>query len=321
MTDRRLLVDPELADALKALPIGPAGLFDLTDIPGTREALRSFPADEDESLPVSVEEYHASRPNGPDVPIRLLRPQGADGPLPVLLWFHGGGQVLGFAAQDDFWLKPFSLAAGCAIAAVDYRLAPETPAPGAAEDGFAAYRWLGQEADRLGLDGTRIGIAGQSGGGGIAAATTLLIRDRDASAPLFQSLLYPMIDDRNLTPSSQEITDLGIWDRATNILAWQAILGGRQGADDVSPYSAPARAEDLSGLPPTFVAVGELDCFRDEDLAFATRLREHGVPVELHLYPGAYHAFDLFAPNSRLGMSLQRSWLSYVSHRFAVAHR
>lgn len=320
MTDRRLLIDPELADALKALPIGPAGLFDLTDIPGTRETLRSFASDEDESLAVSVEEYHASRPNGPDVPIRLLRPQTADGPLPVMLWFHGGGQVLGFVAQDDHWLKPLSVAAGCAIAAVDYRLAPETPAPGAAEDGFAAYRWIEREAGRLGLDGTRIGIAGQSGGGGIAAATTLLIRDRDASAPLFQSLLYPMIDDRNLTPSSHEITDIGIWDRTTNILAWQAILGEHHGTDDVSPYSAPARAEDLSSLPPTFIAVGEIDCFRDEDLTFAMRLREHGVPVELHLYPGAYHAFDLFAPHSRLGMSMQQSWLNYMSRRFAAAN-
>jgi acetyl esterase/lipase len=320
MADRRLLMDPELANVLKALPMGPTGLFDLTDIPGTREALLSFAPGEDESLAVAVEEHRVSRPTGPDVPIRLLRPQATNGPLPVMLWFHGGGQVLGFAAQDDHWLKPLCAVIGCAIAVVDYRLAPETPAPGAAEDGFAAYQWIGRDAGRLGLDGTRIGIAGQSGGGGIAAATALLIRDRDAAVPLFQSLLYPMIDDRNQTPSSHEITDIGIWDRTTNILAWQAILGERYGTDDVSPSSAPARAEDLSGLPSTFIAVGELDCFRDEDLDFAMRLREHGVPVELHLYPGAYHAFDLFAPHSRLGRSLQENWLNYVSHRFTAAN-
>ncbi|MFE5113650.1 alpha/beta hydrolase fold domain-containing protein [Streptomyces sp. NPDC056663] len=121
-------------------------------------------------------------------------------------------------------------------------------------------------------------------------------------------------------PSSHEITDIGIWDRATNVLAWQAVLGERHGTGDVSPYSAPARAENLSGLPPTFIAVGELDCFRDEDLTFAMRLREHGVPVELHLYPGAYHAFDLFAPHSRLGMSLHQSWRTYVSHKLAGAN-
>ncbi|MFD4637609.1 alpha/beta hydrolase fold domain-containing protein [Lentzea sp. NPDC058436] len=319
MTDRRLHVDPQLAGTLKALPMGPNGLFDLTDIPATREALLSFVAPDEVPTAVAVEEYLATRPDGPDVPIRLLRPLTAGGPLPVLVWFHGGGQVLGFAAQDDSWLKPLCETIGCAIAAVDYRLAPETQAPGAAEDGLAAWRWLGREAGRLGLDGARIGIAGQSGGGGIAAATALLIRDSGAAAPLFQSLLYPMIDDRDRTASSHEITGIGIWDRATNVLAWKAILGERYGTDDVAPSSAPARATELAGLPPTFIAVGELDCFRDEDLDFAMRLREHGVPVELHLYPGAYHAFDLFAPQSRLGSSLRANWLGYVSRQFAAA--
>ncbi|WP_236787822.1 alpha/beta hydrolase [Amycolatopsis sp. GM8] len=321
MNDHRRSLDPELADVLHALPIGPAGLFDLTDIPATREALKSWPAGQDESAAVDVAEHRVGRSDGPDVLIHLLRPQAATGPLPVLLWFHGGGQVLGFAAQDDSWLKPLCAAIGCAIASVEYRLAPETPAPGAAEDGFAAYQWVGREAGRLGLDDTRIGIAGQSGGGGVAAAAALLIRDRAAGAPLFQSLLYPMIDDRNVTASTHEITDVGIWDRATNILAWQAILGERYGTDDVSPYSAPARAVDLGGLPPTFIAVGELDCFRDEDLDFAVRLQQHGVPVELHLYPGAYHAFDLFAPQSRLGMSLRQNWLGYLSRQFSAQDR
>ncbi|MGW3232383.1 alpha/beta hydrolase [Kitasatospora sp. NPDC001095] len=313
----RLRIDPELGRALADVPMTPNGVFDLTDIAATRETLRAFAeasaADAPDDPSVTVEEHRAARPDGgPDVPIRLLRPTTASGPLPVLLWFHGGGQVLGFAAQDDPWLKRLCARVGCAVAAVDYRLAPETPAPGAAEDGYAGHRWLVREAGALGLDGARIGIAGQSGGGGIAAATALLVRDRGGRAPLFQALMYPMLDDRNRTASSHEITDIGIWDRSANLLAWRAVLGERAGTGDVCPYAAPARAEDLGGLPPAFIAVGELDCFRDEDLDYATRLRAHGVPVELHLYPGAYHAFDLFAPESQLAQAFEQAWLGYL---------
>ncbi|MFD8784817.1 alpha/beta hydrolase [Kitasatospora sp. NPDC059599] len=323
MPDSRPLMDQELSLALDAVPMTPNGAFDLTDLATTRAAFRAQAESAADSMPadpsVTVEEHLASRTDGPDVPIRLLRPTDAPGPLPVLLWFHGGGQVLGFAAQDDPWLTPLSVSLGCAVAVVDYRLAPETPAPGAAEDGFTAYRWLSREADVLGLDGTRIGIAGQSGGGGVAAATALLIRDRGGATPLFQALTYPMLDDRNHTASSHEITDIGIWDRSTNLLAWKAILGDRAGTDDVRPYEAPARAADLGALPPTFIAVGDLDCFRDEDLDYAARLRAQGVPVELHLYPGAYHAFDVIAPRSRLAVTFHRTWLDYLDRRFRTA--
>ncbi|MFE6055255.1 alpha/beta hydrolase [Kitasatospora sp. NPDC056446] len=314
-------MDQELSLALDAVPMTPNGAFDLTDLATTRAAFRAQAEAAADSLPadpsVTIEEHLASRADGPDVPIRLLRPTAAPGPLPVLLWFHGGGQVLGFAAQDDPWLTRLAASLGCAVAVVDYRLAPETPAPGAAEDGFTAYQWLGREADALGLDGTRVGIAGQSGGGGIAAATTLLVRDRGGVTPLFQSLTYPMLDDRNRTASSHEITDIGIWDRSTNLLAWEAILGERAGTDDVCPYAAPARADDLGALPPTFITVGDLDCFRDEDLDYAARLRAQGVPVELHLYPGAYHAFDVIAPGSRLAAAFHRTWSDYLARQFA----
>lgn len=324
MSGIRHRMDPELAEALKNLPMGPEGLFDLTDVEGTREALRSFGdalvIDSPGEPAVVVEEHVATGIAGPDVAIHLLRPVDHPAPLPVLLWFHGGGQVLGYAAQDDPWLKPLSEAVGCAIASVEYRLAPETPAPGAAEDGLTAYLWLREQAGALGLDPTRIGISGQSGGGGIAAATVLLIRDRGLPAPRFQSLLYPMLDDRNTTASSHEITDIGIWDRKTNILAWQAILGEHK-EDNVFPYAAPARATDLSGLPPTFIAVGDLDLFRDEDIEYAQRLRTQQVAVDLHLYSGAYHAFDLFAPTAQISQSLRQTWYDNLRRRFATEPR
>lgn len=317
MSHHRLVVDSELAAVLQALPMGPHGVFDLTDIPATRQAVRALAESIASTIPdeptVAAEEIRVPRAGGPDVPVLLLRPRTTSGPLPVIMWFHGGGQVLGFAAQDAPWLKQLSAALGCAVAAVDYRLAPETPAPGAAEDGFAAYRWITDNAAGLGLDPTRIGLAGQSGGGGIAAATALLIRDRGAAAPLFQLLMYPMLDDRDTTGSSREITDIGIWDRSTNVLAWRAVLGDRAGTDDVTPYAAASRATDLTGLPPAFIGVGELDVFRDEDLDYAARLRAAGVPVELHLYPGAYHAFDLFAPQSPLAESFRHAWHNFLA--------
>ncbi|TVT61170.1 alpha/beta hydrolase [Amycolatopsis rhizosphaerae] len=305
------------------MPIGPNGIFDLTDVPATRQAVRALAESIAGTIPdeptVTAHEIRVPRAEAPDVPILLLRPQNAPGALPVIMWFHGGGQVLGFAAQDVPWLKQLSAALGCAVAAVDYRLAPETPAPGAAEDGYTAYRWISDHATDLGLDPTRIGLAGQSGGGGIAATTALLIRDRGAVTPLFQLLMYPMLDDRNTTDSSREITDIGIWDRATNLLAWQAILGDRAGTEDITPYCAASRAADLAGLPPTFIGVGELDVFRDESLDYATRLRTHGVPVELHLYPGAYHAFDLFAPQSQLAESFRHTWNNYLARHLTKA--
>ncbi|WAL68706.1 alpha/beta hydrolase [Amycolatopsis cynarae] len=319
----RPAIDSELATALQAMPIGPNGLFDLTDVPATRQAVNALAESIADTIPdeptVTAHEIHVPRDGAPEVPVLLLRPQNAPGALPVIMWFHGGGQVLGSAAQDAPWLKQLSAVLGCAVAAVDYRLAPETPAPGAAEDGYTAYRWISDHATDLGLDSTRIGLAGQSGGGGIAAATALLIRDRGAVTPLFQLLMYPMLDDRNTTDSSREITDIGIWDRATNLLAWQAILGDRVGTEDVTPYCAASRAADLAGLPPTFIGVGELDVFRDENLDYAARLRTHGVPVELHLYPGAYHAFDLFAPQSQLAESLRHAWNNYLARHLAKA--
>lgn len=313
-------IDPELAEAMKGLPMTPAGVFDLSDLEGTRAGVRTFAeaiaAQMPEEPSVSVERVDVPRPDGSTLPVRLLRPAAQAGTLPVLLWFHGGGQVLGYAAQDDPTLKRLCLEVGCVAASVDYRLAPEAPAPAAAEDGLLAYRWLRREAAALGLDHSRIALAGQSGGGGIAAATALMIRDHGEPAPAFQALSYPMLDDRNATASSHEITDIGIWDRATNILAWSSILGDRAGTDEVSPYCAPARATDLTGLPPTFIAVGELDCFRDEDLNYATRLRESGVPVELHLYPGAYHAWDLFAPEAAVSAVYCHAWFGYLRRQF-----
>jgi acetyl esterase/lipase len=304
------------------LPKTEYGMFDLGDIPGARALVKAMAeqsaatASVDPS--VSIESVSASRPDGPDVPIRLFRPSGP-GSLPCVVWFHAGGQVMGTAAEDDAYLAGIAAGLHCAVAAVDYRLAPENPAPAAAEDGYSAYCHLVKNARELSLDGDAIGLAGASGGGAPAAATALMIRDRGARQPLFLALFYAMLDDRNDTPSSYAITDLGIWDRATNLAAWRAVLGDRAGAPDVDGYSAPARASDLQDLPPAFVAAAEIDVFRDEDLDFATRLAAAGVPVEIRLFKGAYHAWDRFAPDSRLTRSFEQAWHGFVTRRFATA--
>ena len=314
-------IDPQLAVALDAVPRTPAGVYDLGDIPttqaGIRQLIETMPPSPNDAA-VSMELLEAPRDGAPAVPIRLFRPKDISGPMPAFLWFHGGGQVLGFAEQDDAFLKDVSAAVGCAVAAIDYRLAPETSSPGAAEDGYQGYLWLLDHASELGIDANRVGLAGASGGGNVAAATALMLRDRGEPMPLFQSLSYPMLDDRNVTPSSKQITDIGVWDRATNIHAWNIILPDDAGGPDVSPYSAPARADDLRGLPPTFIAVGELDVFRDEDMTYATKLLECDVPIEFHLYPGAYHAWDIFAPEARMTVTFRETWFSYLARQFAV---
>ena len=186
------------------------------------------------------------------------------------------------------------------MVAVEYRLALEHPHPAPVQDCYAALKWMAQNADDLAFDPNRLAVVGGSAGGGLTIATTMMARDKGFPRICFQMPLYPMIDDRNETPSSYEIMDLGIWDREGNVEAWQWYLGGKP-ADD---YAAPARAEKLAGLPPTFIDVGELDLFRDEDIQFAARLIQAGVPTELHVYPGAYHASEVFAPEAALSQSI-----------------
>jgi acetyl esterase/lipase len=187
------------------------------------------------------------------------------------------------------------------VVSSSHRLAPEHPHPAQSEDCYAGLAWMARNAGELGFDPGRLAVYGGSAGGGLTIAVTLLARDRGFPSVAFQMPIYPMIDDANTTPSSHEITDIGIWDRDGNIEAWKWYLG--EGKPD--QYAAPARAEDLSGLPPTFIDVGTVDLFRDEDIAFAGRLMQAGVPTELHVYPGAYHASEALAPDAPLS---RRIW-------------
>ena len=218
-------------------------------------------------------------------------------PRPCVYWIHGGGYIFGSALTIDPRLNRWVEALDCIVVAVDYRLAPEHPYPTPLEDCYTGLIWTHRNAERLGIDPARVVVAGASAGAGLAAAVGLLARDRGGPRPMHQVLIYPMLDDRQITPSSQ-LDGTVVWGRSANQLGWRAYLGPQAGTADVPAYAAPARAADLTGLAPAFLSTGAADLFRDETIAYASRLLEAGVPAELHVYPGAPHGFDVMVPTA-----------------------
>lgn len=295
MTTRHL-IDPDL---LPGLDLFPPFELDGADL----QALRLAAA---EALPspatyaqknVSVETVSIPGPVGaPNMQLILYRPLNAKLPVPVFLSIHGGGYVFGSAAEMGPANVRTAMELGCLVASPEYRLAPETRAPGPAEDCYAALRWLNAHAEALGLDVGRIAVGGMSAGAGLAASLALLVRDRGEMSLCFQRLIYPMLDDRTACSPSQEtnaFTGEFVWTRASNRFAWRAYLGQDPGTENISQYAAAARATDLGGLPPTYMTVGMLDLFLEECMAYAQRLMKAGVQTELHVLPGAYHGFEL----------------------------
>lgn len=300
-------LDPELALGLESIPIPDP--INWQDLPSTRAALEemmtTLTADLADSPDVIKEDRIVPGPEGaPEVPIRLYRPRGAATPLPCLFWVHGGGMVLGTIEGDDYPMQNLVETISCLVVSVEYRLAPEHPFPAPLEDCYAALRWTYQHSAELGVDQSWIAVGGGSAGGGLAAGLALLARDRGEAPIAFQWLIYPMLDDRNITPSSRAITDPRTWNRESNLNGWRAYLGTEPGSADVSPYAGPARATDLSNLPPTYIQVGSRDLFLDEDVEYAQRLARAGVPVELHVYPGAFHGSELFVPAAALSQRM-----------------
>jgi acetyl esterase/lipase len=249
---------------------------------------------------VTSEDRMVPGPAGaPPIKLRIYRPtEAASAARPGLYWIHGGGMILGSIDQDDVACQTYAERLGCVVVSVEYRLAPEHPHPAPVEDCYAGLCWTAANGAALGLSPGRLAIAGASAGGGLAAGTALLARDRGGPALAYQCLIYPMLDDRNTTPSSREFTAIPSWSREANLTGWTALLGDAVGGAEVSHYAAPSRAADLRGLPPTLIQVGELEVFRDEDIDYAQRLLQAGVATELHVYPGAYHGWDGFAPTA-----------------------
>lgn len=224
---------------------------------------------------------------------RVFTPTGVTGPTPVMLWIHGGGFIVGSPAQDDELASLYARELGITVVAPTYRLAPEHPFPAAMDDLYAALTWIHASAGALRVRPDRIIVAGASAGGGLAAGLTLLARDRGEVPVAFQLLVYPMLDDRTVGKTIDG-TNHRIWTAPSNRFGWTSYLAREPGGADVPIYAAPARAESLAGLPPTWIGVGTFDLFHDEDLEYARRLVAAGVPVELEVVPGVFHGFDNF---------------------------
>jgi acetyl esterase/lipase len=237
--------------------------------------------------------------NAAGVTLRVYEPRERTGTLPAILYVHGGGFVIGSVDAARVTCEELAEAVGAVVVSPGYRVAPEDPFPAAPEDVYAALTWLVLSAGALGVDPTRIAIAGYSAGGGIAAGVALMARDRGDVALAFQAPTNACLDDRHITPSSLAIRDRRTWHRDRARRGWAAYLGDLSPAE-VPPYAAPARATDLSGLPPSYITIGDLDLLRDENLDYARRLRDAGVPTEVHLYPGAFHGFEILIPNARI---------------------
>jgi acetyl esterase/lipase len=309
-------LDPDCAAALAAMPDFP--LLTAESIPHMRAGMAALvPRPTNEELSRGgryvVEERLAPSPDGcPDVGLLIIRPAEAPAPVPVLYHTHGGGMIVGTARDGLVDVLDLAERVGGAVVSVEYRLAPETPHPGPVEDCYAGLIWIAEHAAELGMDADRLVLSGGSAGAGIAAAMALLARDRSGPALAGALLMCPMLDDRNDSPSALQMAGGRTWNRSDNAVGWTALLGGARGGSDVSPYAAPARADDLSGLPPTFIDVGSVDTFRDEDVAYAARIWQAGGIAELHVWPGGFHGFDGIVPHagiSKAAVAARADWL------------
>lgn len=303
--------DPEIEEALVAL----TQVIPATITPEMIDALRS---------PTNVEDLLGGRAithrqltiggyQGEEITVSVLARADHSEPGPGIYHAHAGGMIIGdrFVGMAEVlnWVEEFD--AVCVT--VEYRLAPEFPDPYPVEDCYAGLVWTSEHAEELAIDASRLIIAGGSAGGGLAAGVSLLARDRKGPKLFGSLLMYPMIDDRNQTVSSHQIDGAGFWDRGSNEMAWDAVLGDRRNTEDVSIYAAPARATNLSGLPPTFIDVASAEVFRDEAVAYASQIWAGGGVAELHVVPGGFHGFENVAPQSAIAkqvIATRRMWLA-----------
>ncbi len=257
------------------------------------------------------QEMQIPGPDG-DLTLSVFTPEVHDDRPAAIFWIHGGGMVLGsrFVAVEAL---DAAAAVGAVVGSIEYRLAPDHPAPAPVDDCYAGLVWFADHAAELGVDPGRIILGGASAGGGLAAATALRVRDEGGPSLAGLLLCCPMLDDRMRTVAANQFADDIVWTRASNEFGWRSLLGDRAGTDDVTIYEAPGRATDLAGLPPTLIDVGSVDLFRDEDVAFASTIWACGGDAELHVWPGGYHGFELFAPTAALSgdaFEARRRWLA-----------
>ncbi|MFF0430048.1 alpha/beta hydrolase [Streptomyces sp. NPDC004520] len=315
MTIARPALDPELHELLSDMPL----MSELS--PDVLAHLRGLPSAPVESLlahrQADRRDVTVPAEDGALIPLSVFSPVNTDRTTaaPCVYWMHGGGMVMGDRfAQIDIpleWLDEF----GAVVVSVDYRLAPEATGTALVEDCYQGLLWIAGHATELGIDPTRIVVAGASAGGGLAAGVTLLARDRGTPAIAAQMLICPMLDHRNTSTSSRQYAGTpGVWTRQMNEFGWRSLLGGLSD-DEVPEYVSPALATDLSGLPTTYVDTGSAEVFRDEDTDYATRIWAAGGQAELHVWAGGFHGFDALYPQAHISATARRTrtdWLARV---------
>ncbi|MEP9414483.1 alpha/beta hydrolase fold domain-containing protein [Gordonia sp. VNQ95] len=318
MTRPRPEFDPELRAGLAVV----GGLFPPTVTPELigfmRQSYASRPVDETmHGREVTHTDYEIPGYRGDPITVSVFRSPRANGERPVIVYAHSGGLMFGdrFNALDATldWVERL----GAVLITPEYRLAPEYRDPYAREDMYATLEWTAGQSNSLGIDLRRLMVAGASSGGGLAAGLALAARERDGPAIRAQMLSYPMLDDRGIAPSTTQFDGVGVWDRVSNETGWRAYLGDAYRSPEVSPLAVPARATDLTGLPPAFIDVGDCEIFRDEAIDYAGALWGAGVNTELHVWPGAFHACDIFAPHTALAKSMLHTRFVWIARMLA----
>lgn len=305
-------LDPELARLLTAAQVPPT--MDLALMIQNRSVQQGPPIEETLAARdvVRADRSIPGLDGEPEIRVSVFRKRSHTPGGPGIYYIHGGGMVSGnrYTTIDRAleWVQLFDAVA----VSVEYRLAPEHPAPAQVNDCFAGLTWVAAHAEELGFDAGRLVIAGGSAGGGLAAGTTLMARDLGGPSLAAQVLISPMLDDRNETLSSRQIDGFGVWDRANNEAGWDALLGARRGTEQVSEYIAPARATELPGLPPTYLECGSAEVFRDEILSYAAAVWAAGGIAELHVWPGAHHGFETFFPTANVSVAAGRTRIEFL---------
>lgn len=312
-TSRRPAFDPELRAGLAVV----GGVFPPTITPDLiafmRRSYASAPIEETiAGREIVLGHEIATGHDGDEIEVSVFRPSRAGGARPGIVYAHSGGFMFGdrFSGLDLAldWIEQL----GAVLVTMEYRLAPEHPDPYPREDAYSTLEWVASHAERLGIRRDRLMVAGGSAGGGIAAGLALAARDRGGPDLCGQLLDYPMLDDRAITESTRQFDGVGVWDRVSNETGWAALLGSTTGGPDVSVYAAPARADDVSDLPPAYIDVGSSEIFRDEAIDFARRIWTAGGSAELHVWPGAFHACDVFAPHTSVAREMIRTRNAWV---------
>lgn len=307
-------LDPELAAALAIFGEGVPEFITPDMIPSMRAAMVEPITDMviDEAG-LEIRDVKITSYDDTEIVISIVQAKDRAGTGPGIYYIHGGGMILGTRRTGIDALFGWIHRYNAVLVTVEYRLAPEHPDPTPVEDCYAGLVWSAEHSAELGIEPDRLLIAGASAGGGLAAGTTLLARDRRGPNLIGQLLMYPMIDDRDATISTQQFDKKVTWTRGSNLTGWTALLGERRGTGNVSIYAAPARATDLSNLPPAYIDCGSCEVFRDEDVAYATSIWAAGGQAELHVWPGGFHAYELFAPQTSLAREMVAARSNWVN--------